>query len=213
MKRWRRTCLRAGLLVVAAVLLVGGSASANRLSANYQDAVLKWNDSSQRLTFEAGGNTVECEVTISGSFHELTMPKTANLLIGHATSASVDSAGCVGGTASALTGTLPWHLRFSSFTGTLPRITSLYAELVGARFLIRVEGAECISVASAVISGEASMNSETGAITGFTVAAGEVGIDDLSAFAFICDAVGSGEFSGTASMEDGSGWLIVIRLI
>jgi hypothetical protein len=63
-------------------------------------------------------NTIRCNTTIEGSFHARTFAKTERSLIGHITRASVS--GC---SATVLTETLPWHVTYGSFAGTLPNIT------------------------------------------------------------------------------------------
>jgi hypothetical protein len=131
---------------LAAVLLgaLVGTASAGRLSLSSQTIRMTW----ASLTFSGGFGTVRCAVTMEGSFHSRTIAKTRESLIGYITNARIShpcSAGAAwahsGETNEVLGGTvsnrLPWHIRYASFTGTLPNITSMNVEVVGIAYLIR----------------------------------------------------------------------------
>jgi len=76
----------------------------------------------------SSGDTVSCTVTLEGSFHYRTIRKVERSLIGYITRAIVETPTCVsertrGITAAALTETLPWHITYLDFTGTLPNVT------------------------------------------------------------------------------------------
>jgi hypothetical protein len=125
----------AALLLALAV----GSASATRLSINEPNIRLVW--SSLEFRNSMIERVVRCQVTLEGSFHSKTILKIREALIGHLTRANI--AACAGGDASVLTETLPWHITYESFAGTLPTITRLSILIVGAGFRIRygtVEG-------------------------------------------------------------------------
>jgi hypothetical protein len=64
----------------------------------------------------------DCRLTLEGSLHARTMAKVAGSLIGYIT--RVRTGQCTVGT-TLLTETLPWHVRYESFSGTLPNITLL----------------------------------------------------------------------------------------
>jgi len=80
----------------------------------------------RELIFEGGGDRVECEVIIEGTFHYRTITKVERSLIGYITRAAVNEAGCrsqpVGIRARILAETLPWHVRYSEFEGVLPEV-------------------------------------------------------------------------------------------
>jgi len=96
------------------------------------------------ISFEGGlFGTVRCPVTLEGSFHSRTMAKTAESLIGLITRAIVGEAACASGRARFKTETLPWHIRYSSFTGTLPTITAVKRVSFGARINLPIEGRDC----------------------------------------------------------------------
>jgi hypothetical protein len=91
----------------------------------------------------ASANTVRCPVTLEGSFHSLAMRKIQRALIGYVTKAAVGTAACAGGSAATLQESLPWHVRYDSFSGTLPSLTALNLQIVGLTFLITSAGSTC----------------------------------------------------------------------
>jgi hypothetical protein len=152
------TALTAAVVMAAVV----GAASANRLSVNVQGQRIVWTE----LTFagqgEGGENAVICDVTLEGSFHSRTIVKTPGLLIGHISRASVNMCEGLGG-ATILTATLPWHVRYAGFSGTLPNIRLLTIHLVGANFRIGdVFGFSCLSTTTATNPGIGNANREAG---------------------------------------------------
>jgi hypothetical protein len=120
-------------LVGATVLLAAlvGAASAAHLRTSSQNIRAVWTG----MEFEAGV-TIRCPVTLEGSLHSSTIAKTAGALIGYITRAIVGEATCANGRARTLTENLPWHVRYASFAGTLPNITSVSTTIIGARFLV-----------------------------------------------------------------------------
>jgi hypothetical protein len=78
-----------------------------------------------------GLGTDRCDLTLEGSFHSRTFPKTPELLIGYLT--RVGTANCTL-TTTILTATLPWHVRYTGFSGALPDITAIRARIVGVAF-------------------------------------------------------------------------------
>jgi hypothetical protein len=123
--------------VVAALILLAatGVASARRieLSENHFRTVFT------PITFGAEGfEPVICRLTLEGSFHSRTISKVVGALVGYVTSAEV--ANCTRETARALKETLPWHIQYVSFTGTLPNISSIRDSIIGSAFLVRAFG-------------------------------------------------------------------------
>ena len=77
----------------------------------------------------SSGDTVSCTVTLEGSFHYRTIRKVERSLIGYITKAIIATPNCVsspeaGIRIAALTETLPWHLTYVDFSGTLPNVTA-----------------------------------------------------------------------------------------
>lgn len=147
MRHSSRTVI-AGLTAALALALSVGSASANRLSYSEQAFRIIWT----RLIFSesGGGFPINCPVTLEGTFHEHTFAKTRDLLAGYITNAVVNNAGCSEGHATILRASIPWHVTFQSFTGTLPAITGVRYNLIGAAFQIEPGfGLSCLASSSA----------------------------------------------------------------
>ena len=134
-----RTKLLLTTLTTTAILAIAvSSATASHLSVSNQNFRSTWTS----LRFNAGGNIILCPVTLETSFHSATFSKTSGLLIGYVTRASIigSSPSCVGGTATVRGETLPWHIRYRSFTGTLPNISGAVVGLIGASFRVQPAG-------------------------------------------------------------------------
>ncbi|HKG03466.1 MAG TPA: hypothetical protein VKB03_09805 [Conexibacter sp.] len=85
------------------------------------------------------GATVRCNMTIEGSFHTRTIVKTLGSLIGQISRATMS--GCAG---TVLAETLPWHVTYGGFAGTLPNITSITTSVVGAAMSLANEWGTCL---------------------------------------------------------------------
>jgi hypothetical protein len=138
--------LGAALLLASAV----STASARNLSINNQNIRVTFTS----LEFGASEIIVRCLVTLEGSFHTRTLAKVARSLVGAITKAAVKQETCTGGSGGPFNGveryngttspnTLPWHLTYDSFQGTLPNITSLRAAISRFRFGARDASAIC----------------------------------------------------------------------
>ncbi|HEV7774720.1 MAG TPA: hypothetical protein VGO48_15675 [Conexibacter sp.] len=113
---------------VGAAVLLGAlvsSASAGRLS----HSSLTLDATYARMDIRGGLGTVECEVITNETLHTRAITKTRLLLMGYITAANVNR--CARGGATFLRETLPWHVRYDSFTGTLPNITGLAKRVIG----------------------------------------------------------------------------------
>src|SRR5690348_4900997 len=112
---------KSSLATLTVVLVLGalaGTASAGRLSSSSQ---------TYRVTFTSveylGVLTApRCSLTLEGSFHPRSIPKRAGALVGYLTSAVGGT--CASGSQTVLREALPWHVRYASFEGTLPDITT-----------------------------------------------------------------------------------------
>jgi hypothetical protein len=137
---YRKTLLA---LLAATVMLTAFSsvASAGRLSVSSNLFRVTW----RSLEFESAAlGTVRCPITLEGSYHARTMAKVNGALVGYITRAGIGTAGCTGGRATALAETLPWHIRYRSFVGTLPRIAEIVEDAYAAiRVNATASGTEC----------------------------------------------------------------------
>jgi hypothetical protein len=118
-------------MALVALAALTSTATAGRLSSSSQTLRAGFS----RLNFAGGFGTMECPLTIEGSLHTRTIAKVAGSLIGFITRAVLGT--CTRGSATILTASLPWHVRYASFSGTLPNITQLSTNLTGAQFQIR----------------------------------------------------------------------------
>jgi len=208
----------AGLAATLLMAFAVNSASANHLSVSSQNFRLVWT----ALTFFGEGtgsteNTIICPVTLEGSFHSSTLAKVIGALIGHVTRATVVGTSCTGGRATILQETLPWHVTYEGFSGTLPRITAVRLLLRNTAFVLEANGG----------LGTTCLYKENG-----TSAAGEVLVESGGAATalraderirlplfrsggiggFLCPSEGG--FQGSASVTvQGSSTRITIRLI
>jgi hypothetical protein len=197
--RNRSKLLLSALTAAFVLSMAVGSASANRLSLSAQDFDARW--SSLIFTSDAG-SSLTCPVTLQGSFHSRTIAKVPNALIGFVSRASVrgqNSAGnCTGGTATVLTATLPWHITYRSFTGTLPNITGVNILLVNASFQIQPAGSlTCLARTTTTNPAIGTVNVSGGRATSLT-AEENAGIPLTGAGGF-CAFGGQGHFTGTTA--------------
>jgi hypothetical protein len=132
--RTRSKLLFAALTSALVLAAVVGSASANRLSQNEQGFRVTYSP----LTFTPSfGTAARCRVTLEGSFHSRTISKVAGALIGFVSRASVGP--CESGNARVNLETLPWHIQYATFEGTLPAIASITQNLIRPSFTIQGE--------------------------------------------------------------------------
>ena len=130
--------------VVGATVLLGAlvsSASAGRLSNSGTTINATWTT----MRFSGGIGTWECEVILNGTLDSRSLTKTSGTLMGFITAGSVNR--CARGGETILRETLPWHIRYVSFAGTLPAISSIRTIALGFSFRIREPtfGIECLS--------------------------------------------------------------------
>jgi len=147
----------AALGATLALAVAVSSASANRLSYSETRFRIIWTS----LTFSGsgGGFVITCPVTLEGSFHSATLAKVTGALVAYITRASVENPGCTEGQATILTESLPWHVTYQGFSGTLPAIAKVRHDLIGAAFQIEAGlGVICLARSSAATpaAGEAS---------------------------------------------------------
>lgn len=121
----------------ATVLLCAlvSTASARSLSSSSQTL----RSTFREVRFRGLFGLANCAVTLEGSLHSRTIAKTPGLLMGYIT-AAIKEPICTSGAATILTETLPWHVRYLSFTGTLPNITSIRVNVIDSAWRIRENG-------------------------------------------------------------------------
>lgn len=121
--RHRRTSILVGL--AATFIMCTGITMSSASNLSISSTTFRYTWQALRITGEGGlEGTVSCPVTMEGSFHASTMPKTAGALIGYITTARLNEGACTGGTATILR-LFPWHYTYAGFGGTLPRISRI----------------------------------------------------------------------------------------
>lgn len=152
------TCLRRLVLV-----LVGTLAAAATVAAIAGARNISMSDSAIRATFRefrsggSGGSVdIRCPLTLEGSFHSRTYAKVRGTLVGQITRAAMGHP-CTGtgGDMYVLNGvevqegrtvanTLPWHVRYFSFNGTLPRLSAVTLDIIGFSWIYPPFGEVCL---------------------------------------------------------------------
>jgi len=202
----RRIVLLAACLAAAALLAIATSdAGARQLRISALGLQGIW----ENVHFVTGGRTVGCHMTLSGSFHSTTVAKIPHLHIGDLTRASVGS--CVGGTATALTETLPWAFSYEAFSGRLPEIVGVNLLINGHRLRIRPEGSlACLLEGEPPARGILGIEARGGATEMTWEAATEIA---LTGEGGLCTFVGRAHLEGVGSVSALEGGLIPVRLI
>jgi len=134
------------LATIGATVLLGAlvsNASARSFSISNQFI----RSSFRSVTFDGVFGNIVCPVSLEGSLHARIIPKVAGTLIGYITRA--DLGACQVGRATILRETLPWHVRYLSFAGTLPNITQLRINVINASFRIQEPFAGCLARSTA----------------------------------------------------------------
>jgi hypothetical protein len=133
-----------GALVFAAAV---GTASARRFLISSSGQRIAW--AQLRFAGTAEGPSATCPVTMEGTFHSRTISKVSGQLIGFITRAIVGAqASCTFANGAErlviLGNTLPWHIRYDSFTGALPSIRTVKTQFVGMGYQLFVLGTACL---------------------------------------------------------------------
>jgi hypothetical protein len=133
--------LLVAMATTALMALAVGTASAGRLSVDEQNFRITWSS----LEFVDPGLAIRilCPATLEGSFHARTIVKVERSLIGYVTAAQVKEDSCIGGRATVDRTSLPWHVTYERFSGTLPNIERVQLLLRGPVFRLSVAGINC----------------------------------------------------------------------
>jgi hypothetical protein len=162
---------------ITASLLMGfavSAATAGRISTSNTKFRVTW--ASVRFFTAESEVEVRCPLTLEGSFHSATLRKTRGALIGALTRGIVKGDACAGGTVTVLQESLPWHVTWESFRGTLPRIEAVAFLLRRYEFRLEVSSITCLYLdqnrPEENLAISATVNPETGQITTTTVLGG-----------------------------------------
>ncbi|MFL5818093.1 MAG: hypothetical protein ACJ76L_10895 [Conexibacter sp.] len=123
------------LALLGATVALGalvGTASARNLSISNESIRATW--TGMEFSNPSAGVLVRCPVTLEGSLHSRTIAKTVGSLMGYITRAIAAEGSCTGGSATVRRETLPWHVTYQGFTGTLPNILTIRTAVVRPGF-------------------------------------------------------------------------------
>jgi len=193
-RRANLTLLVAGLLLAA----IAGSAAATTLDMSETTFRGVWRE----LTFTAAESSVTCPVTLEGTFLPESLgriAKTAGNTMGRVTTTGVGT--CTGGTVTALNETLPWSVKYSSFAGTLPNITTVTANVTGASFQVRPRSVEVSCLARTEASHPAGLTFERNTSAVITAARLNEASQIPLTGGFLC-SFANGTMRGSASVTD-----------
>ena len=126
-------------LIAALLLSVGAGGAAAR---SFEVSEQRVTGTSRGMVFESSSGNVTCDVTRVITLHRRTFAKVANTLIGYVT--DVRATNCTERSTGALTETLPWHVTYGGFSGTLPRITEMRLNVLNVTFLFTIFGVSCL---------------------------------------------------------------------
>jgi hypothetical protein len=137
--RPRTKAALSALLATAALAALVSAADARRIELSNQRIRAVW-EANTPFVAVLEAIRVRCPVTIEGSFHSKTLSKVSGQLIGYITSAILKRP-CFNGEAWIQNGTetlpngtrptsLPWHIRYDSFTGRLPEISRIQVQIL-----------------------------------------------------------------------------------
>jgi hypothetical protein len=136
---------RTKALLVGAVLAVVLSTAITPVSANRLSLRTDWTTRGWRATWSASNlriraleATSSCSLTLEGSFHSGSFTKTISSLLGFVTDGRTEI-GC-----TVLRETLPWHIQYQAFSGTLPNITRVTLRIIGAGLRVNMAGTLCL---------------------------------------------------------------------
>lgn len=199
--------LLAGFTAALTLSLATANASAGRLSVSTRTFTITWASLNQFTT--GGAGFISCPFTLSGSFHSSTIAKVSGALIGRINRGTIATASCTGGRETVNQESLPWHIRYEAFRGTLPNITGYDVEVIGVKMTLDV-GFVCTMQSTAANPWVLITNvfPTSGRVTSVTPDPGVL-IPLTGSGGFCAGAVGNASFEGTSN----SVTALTIRLI
>ncbi len=133
-------------LAVLALTAFAGSAPARRLRVNDQNYEWIWEGAAGRLRMSTAGRTIACNITLKGQFEAASFEKVTTPALARITETVNPGAGeCQSMMEErfvALAST-PWEVRYESFTGTLPNISSIIVRVIRGGFRLTLGTEVC----------------------------------------------------------------------
>ncbi|HEX7290545.1 MAG TPA: hypothetical protein VF250_05380 [Conexibacter sp.] len=199
-------CLATGCALALGV----ATASAGRLSITSQSISITWS----AVRFNEGAAV--CPVTMEGSLHGRTMAKSAGTLVGFVMRARTSR--CSVGTAVLLTvedgqtSTVPWHIRYDSFSGALPDITRVRWHIVGLSYRVLEELEFCLYTSTTTRPALLDLTREAGGAVTTAAFFGTEAIPLVAGNSVLCDQSGLLGGSGSVTLQ-GSATRVTLSLI
>jgi hypothetical protein len=132
-------------LILAAVCaaLVLGAAVSGASARNFSSTSQTFRETFREVRLNLPFGITNCQMTLEGSLHSRTIAKVVGSLIGYITAARLGP--CAAFTFTVLAETLPWHVQYAGFAGTLPSITRLRTDIIGFSYRIgEPRGVTCL---------------------------------------------------------------------
>ncbi len=205
--------LLAALTAILALSFATSTATANRgfsFTPNERILIIF-----PRFIFGGGFGNVTCGITLHGSLHR-TIPKIEGTLVGMIESMLINITGCtesfgVGNMTDARVLTLPWHLRYVSFTGTLPVVRTIRLIQLGFSILFDYEilggDARCLYLMN---QGEDLAVEARGTITSVSLIREAANRPVRPPSTANCPDL---SLSGSGTLTDSAGRVVTVRLI
>jgi hypothetical protein len=155
-----------GLIAAFALAAAVGVAEARRLAWSENHFLEHY----RAYTFSGGGNQIVCDLSLEGSYHSRTFEKINRQLIGYISEARIKRP-CSGGEAwvqstqergAGEAESLPWHILYERFIGTLPNITGIEETIDDLLVLVVLAGVRCVYRSSTTSPGKGIVNREAG---------------------------------------------------
>jgi hypothetical protein len=191
--RTRSKLLFAGLTAALVLSMGVTSASARNFSLSNHRFRATW----ANLHLTATSTSIECPVTLEGSFTGTTIAKVPNSQVGSVSVGAVNNGACTGGHATINAEALPWRVNYTAFTGTLPTITGINLNLINAKFTVENGSQTCTTQTNSREPAKGIVQISGGRVTG--IRADEVAGIQLRG-EFLCEIAGAGHFANTASV-------------
>jgi hypothetical protein len=222
--RNRTRLLLTGLIAALALSAAVTTAHARRIELSNQRIRAVWTATEPLQLIGAFEVAIRCRVTIEGTFHSRTLSKVSGQLVGYITSAAVQRP-CTNGEAWVQNGTeeippgsglhpnsLPWHILYISFRGTLPNITNIRLSLREVGFLVRGPfSTSCLYRTTNTSPAMGEIEVSAGEVTGLTPDE-TVPIPPFTTLEGFCS---SGRFAGrgTVTLQGSTTTRIRVRLV
>jgi hypothetical protein len=149
-------------LTALVVIVIVGTAATAATARSFRSSHITQRATYTSIEVSGAFGTGRCPLTLEGAFHEYVTLKTASLI---GFMERINLGACTVGTMRVLTETLPWHIQYVGFQGTLPNITRILTKIVGFAISIREPfGLVCLFRSSATEPVSSNYTREAGGV-------------------------------------------------